>query len=96
MRRALVRWRSPDQCVTGAPCIMSAGLRTKNAPTTAESEMIAPTRNAARMPAASAASASVPAAASVAVREVITVMNRAVPAAPATCWIVPTIAEPCE
>ncbi len=94
-------FRSADgrggQCAVGAPAIMSAGLRTKNAPTIAVSERIAPTRNAARTARRLG-------------REldrrrrrgrgcafdVMTVTKSAVPAAPATCWMVPTMAEPCE
>ena len=48
------------------------------------------------MPAASDETSDAPPEASVAACADITVTNRAVPAAPATCCTVPTIALPCE
>ena len=71
-------------------------MRRKNEPATANSEMIAPAKNAARMPPACAASTPAPPAARAVPCSVSTAMRRAVPAAPPTCWMVPRMALPCE
>ena len=68
----------------------------KNANGIANNEMTAPYMNAAWMPVAVAAMSPAPAASWLAAVEDITVMNSAVPAAPASCWAVPTTALPCE
>src|SRR5690554_7274542 len=58
--------------------------------------MTAPEMNAAWMPPAVAETSDAPAAANATDWAVMTVMNKAVPAAPANCCTVPMIALPCE
>ena len=65
------------------------------ASTTAAIDSRAPTKNAACTPAAIPGTEVLPAA-DVAAAIVYTTMNNAVPAAPASCWLVPSTAEPCE
>ncbi len=68
----------------------------KNAPTSSGSDTIAASRNAACAPAAPASASDAPDCSAAAVTADMTAIIRAMPAAPATCWIVPTTAEPWE
>ena len=72
------------------------GFLRKHAATSAANEMIAPQKNAALTPPAVAARAATPEVVRLAARDVKIATNKAVPAAPATCWVVPIIALPCE
>src|SRR5690606_14256814 len=72
----------------------SVARRTASTAGTRRSETIAPTRNAPWMPPAVASTASAPPRSRATDCAVITVTNSAVPAAPATCWTVPTMALP--